>query len=74
MILRRRPASDGKCRDDLNTLYTQHVLDQLPEPSAVEDLATLTPAVRAHINLVGTYHFNVDQPLEGLRPLLSANH
>jgi len=55
-----------------NTLYIQHALDQQPAPPAAEDLATLTPTLSAHINLLGTYHFNIDQAHRGMRPLRSA--
>lgn len=54
-----------------NTIYIQHILDQSPEPPAAESLTTLTPTLSSHINLLGTYQFDVDQPLEGLRPLRS---
>jgi len=55
-----------------NTLYIQHAIDQQPARPADEDLATLTPTLSAHINLLGTYHFNVDQAHQGMRPLRSA--
>ena len=57
-----------------NTLYLDRAVSHLKEHGAEvrdEDLARVSPLMRAHVRVLGRYHFRLDESIEGggLRPL-----
>jgi TnpA family transposase len=51
-----------------NTMYIQHVLDELGRDVDGDELAGLSPTLFEHVNPLNTYDFSPDRPAGELRP------